>query len=78
MELNWKEGFCIRVRVEGGAAVISANRAGLLSLAEHLIALAKEEPGSHIHLDEYNALEEHSAELIVERAQPPEEKRRQL
>ena len=67
MKIAWEEGFEIIVRLEGGAAVISANRAGLRSLANHLIALAEEAPGSHLHLDEYNALEEHSAELVLER-----------
>ena len=66
MELNWVDGFEISVRAESGAAVISANKEGLLSLANHLISLAEEPPGSHIHLDAYNSLEEGSAELILE------------
>ena len=53
MELNWVDGFEINVRIENGAAVISANREGLLSLANHLKSLAEEPPGSHIHLDAY-------------------------
>ena len=67
MDIAWKDGFEISVRVEGGAAVLSANREGLLSLAAQLAALADEAPGSHIHYDEYNSLEDGSAELIVER-----------
>ena len=51
MELNWVDGFEINVRIENGAAVISANREGLLSLANHLKSLAEDPPGSHIHLD---------------------------
>ena len=66
MELNWTDGFEIKVRIENGAAVISANREGLLSLAEHLKSLAEEPSGSHIHLDAYNSLEEGSSELILE------------
>ena len=66
MELNWTDGFEIKVRIENGAAVISANREGLLSLAEHLKSLAEEPSGSHIHLDAYNSLEEGSLELILE------------
>ena len=66
MELNWTDGFEIKVRIENGAAVISANREGLLSLAEHLKSLAEEPAGSHIHLDAYNSLEEGSLELILE------------
>ena len=42
MELNWVDGFEINVRIENGAAVISANREGLLSLANHLRGLAEE------------------------------------
>jgi hypothetical protein len=66
MELNWVDGFEINVRIENGAAVISANREGLLSLANHLRGLAEEPPGAHIHLDAYNSLEEGSSELIFE------------
>ena len=66
MELNWVDGFEINVRIENGAAVISANREGLLSLANHLRELAEEPPGAHIHLDAYNSLEEGSSELIFE------------
>ncbi len=66
MELNWVDGFEISVRIENGAAVISANREGLLSLANHLKSLAEEPLGTHIHLDAYNSLEEGSSELIFE------------
>ena len=68
MDIAWKDGFEIRVRIEGGAAVLSANREGLLSLAGQLAALADEAPGSHIHYDEYDSLEDGSAELIIEKA----------
>ena len=67
MELNWVDGYGVNVRIENGAAVISANREGLISLANHLKSLAEEPSGSHIHLDEYNSLEDGSAELILER-----------
>jgi hypothetical protein len=66
MILNWIDGFEISVRIENGAAVISANREGLLSLANHLKSLAEEPLGTHIHLDAYNSLEEGSSELIFE------------
>ena len=52
---------------EKGEIVISANREGLLSLAGQLKALADGMPGDHIHYDAYNALEEGSAEMIIER-----------
>lgn len=49
--------------------LISANNEGLLSLANHLLTLAQKEVpiGSHIHLDEYNSLEEGSIDLIIEK-----------
>ena len=69
MEINWEDGFTIKVRVDDGkTVVISANREGLLSLARQLTDMANEETGCHIHYDEYNALEEGSAEMIAERA----------
>ena len=63
----WEDGFTIKVRGEGKEVVISANREGLLSLANQLKALADESVGSHIHYDEYNSLEEGSSELLIER-----------
>ena len=69
MEFHWKDGFEIAVRIEEGTAVISANKEGLLSLADHLKTLAEEEGGSHFHLDEYNSLEAGSAGLIVEKTE---------
>ena len=67
MKIEWADGFEIHVNIVGGIAVISANKEGLLSLADQLTALAKESPGSHIHYDEHNSLEEGSAEMIIER-----------
>ena len=48
--------------------VISANKEGLLSLAAQLTALAEALPGSHIHYDVFNSLEEGSAEMIIEKS----------
>ena len=67
MKIEWVDGFEISVSIEHGEAVISANREGLLSLAMQLKALAKEKPGSHIHYDEHNSLEDGSADLIIVR-----------
>ena len=67
MELNWVDGFGILVCIENGSAIISANREGLLSLANHLKSLAEESQGTHIQLDAYNSLEEGSAEMIIEK-----------
>ena len=67
MKIEWIDEFSISVKSDDKEVTISANREGLLSLANHLVSLAEEVPGSHIHLDEYNALEENSAELIIEK-----------
>ena len=67
MKIEWTDGFEIRVRTDGNEVLISANREGLLSLAAQLTALAEEAPGSHIHYDTCNSLEEGSAELIIEK-----------
>lgn len=68
MEINWEDGFTIKVRVEdGGTVVISANKEGLLSLAGQLTDLANKQTGCHIHYDAYNSLEDGSSELIIEK-----------
>ena len=68
MDMQWENGFIISVGIAGGAVTISANREGLLSLANHLTALANAESmGAHFHLDQYNSLEDGSAELIIEK-----------
>lgn len=69
MEIKWENGFALRVSAREGAAVLSGNREGLLSLANLLTALAGETPGSHVHLDAYNSLEDGSAELILEKTE---------
>ena len=48
MEINWHDGFSIRVREDGNAVIISANKAGLLSLSDQLRTLAEGETGDHI------------------------------
>ena len=66
MELRWEDGFRISTSVQNGEIVITANREGLISLARNIEALAEQEPGAHIHLDEYNSLEDGSVELIID------------
>lgn len=46
---------------------IEANKEGLISLARHILELAQEDVPEfeHIHLDEYNSLEDNSAELTI-------------
>ena len=67
MEIEWVDGFEIRVMVDQDAVVISANKEGMLSLAKQLTALAEAAPGQHIHYDEYNSLEDGSTEMIIVR-----------
>ena len=66
MDMNWVDGFTIKVWGENGNVVISANKEGLLSLASQLKTLAEEAVGCHCHYDEYNSLEDGSCELIIE------------
>ena len=68
MEFEWEPGFAINVSIDAASqsVLISANKAGLLSLANHLRALATEEAPAHFHLDKWNSLEDGSCELIVE------------
>ena len=67
MKIEWIDGAEISARIERGTVIISANKAGLLSLAGQLTALAAEKPGSHVHYDGDNSLEEGSAEMIIEK-----------
>ncbi len=68
MKIEWVEGFKIFVNTHNNDEVtISANKEGLLSLASQLKALAEGMPGDHIHYDVYNALEEGSLKMIIER-----------
>jgi len=69
LRTDWDYGFLITAKVEAGVVSVTANRAGLMSLARHLVTLAQEgvPSGSHIHLDESNSLEDGSCELIFEK-----------
>lgn len=67
MDIEWEDGFTIKVRVDEGTVVLSANKEGLLSLAKQLMTMADADVGCHIHYDEYNSLEDGSAEMIIER-----------
>ena len=70
MDIEWVDGFTIRVHGDGdGTVVVSANREGLLSLAGQLTALADAQAGSHIHYDEHNSLEEGSSQMLIEKTE---------
>lgn len=69
IQLSWENNSVIDVKNTDDEVIISANNEGLLSLARLLLTLAQNEVpmGTHIHLDEYNLLEEGSIELIIEK-----------
>lgn len=69
LPLEWDDDFEILVQRDGHQVTITANAAGLRSLARHLLALAQQTvpAHSHLHFDSSNSLEEGSVELIVER-----------
>lgn len=68
MKFEWIDGFAIAVNITRDQVVIKANPEGLLSLANHLKTLANSKvEEAHMHLDEFNCLEEGSAELIIEK-----------
>ena len=67
MRIRWEDGFEIRTGVLEGEMTISANREGMISLANIFLGLADGEPGGHVHLDEFNSLEDGSVGLVIER-----------
>lgn len=69
LQLQWEKDFAISVNALENEVTIRANKSGLISLARHLLTLAQDSAPkhSHIHLDEYNSLEEGSAELVLEK-----------
>lgn len=69
MNIEWIDGFTIKVSVEDDEVTISANREGLLSLAKQLSDMAEMDMGTHVHYDEYNSLEKGSAQLIIEKVE---------
>jgi hypothetical protein len=66
---TWEDDFKISVENHNGQVVIKSNREGLISLAKQLLTLSEENvpARTHLHLDEFNSLEEGSVELIIER-----------
>ena len=66
MNIEWEDGFSISIKHESGTMILTANRKGLLSLAKQLTVLSSEVPGTHIHYDTFNSLEDGSDELIIE------------
>jgi len=69
LKTEWEHGFEIKTGISNGEILISANKAGLISLAKQLLSLAQDDVplGYHMHYDEYSSLEETSVELIIEK-----------
>lgn len=69
LTITWEKSFEIKTEIKDNVMIISANQAGLISLAKLLLTLAQDETpiGSHFHLDEHNSLNEKSLELIIEK-----------
>jgi len=69
LRLEWDQGFEVRAHMVGDDLILSANVAGLRSLARHFLALAQEvvPSGTHVHLDDSNSLEDGSTSLVLER-----------
>lgn len=67
MDINWIDNFSIEVYIDGDEVIIAANSEGLESLSNILKDLSRKQipTGNHIHLDQYNSLEEGSIELII-------------
>lgn len=68
-KFEWEQGFEIESKLMNSEILISANKAGLISLAKHLLELAQDEirPGYHLHLDENNSLEDGSLSIIIQK-----------
>jgi len=69
LRFEWEPGFEIAVAVDAGEVAIRANRAGLISLARHLLTLAQDEvsAGAHVHLTADQEIES-DIDLILERS----------
>ena len=67
MDFDWDNNAEIEVTIENKSVLLFANKEGLISLANQLLELSKEEfpIGYHFHLDQYNSLEEGSSEIII-------------
>lgn len=69
IQFKWENGFDIEIKYRDGVVTLMANKAGLISLANHFLNLAQEKipAGYHMHFDEYNSLEEGSVDMLVEK-----------
>ncbi|WP_078889836.1 Imm32 family immunity protein [Streptomyces sp. NRRL S-1813] len=70
LQFSWDDGFEIELEVGSTEVVLKANRAGLTSLARHLLTLAQQgvHEGSHIHLTADQEIES-QIDLVLERVE---------
>ena len=66
---KWESGFELELNQKNNSVELIANKAGLISLANHLFNLAQDDVpvGYHLHFDENNSLNEGSSELIIQK-----------
>lgn len=67
---EWEDGSSISVTVRNNQVFVTANPAGLRSLARHCLVLAQAgvPEGRHLHLDDWSGLADGSVPVTVERA----------
>ncbi|WP_207431279.1 Imm32 family immunity protein [Sabulibacter ruber] len=67
---KWVKGFEIEIKVEKDTIFFKANKEGLISMANHFMNIAQDTipAGYHIHLDDYNSLEEGSSPIIIQKS----------
>ncbi|MEJ8651669.1 hypothetical protein WKI65_27200 [Streptomyces sp. MS1.AVA.3] len=70
LQFTWDDGFEIELEVGSTEVVLKANRAGLTSLARHLLSLAQRgvREGAHIHLTANQEIES-PIDLVLERVE---------
>jgi hypothetical protein len=68
LQFSWDDDFEIAVSVSSTEVTIKANRAGLVTLARHLLTLAQEgvHEGAHLHMTADQEIES-KVHLILER-----------
>jgi hypothetical protein len=69
LRTQWQEGFSVTTSGTADCFLLKANKAGLISLATHLLTLAQDgvPDGCHIHYDASNSLEDESIELVIQK-----------
>jgi hypothetical protein len=68
LRFEWEDGFEIGVEILDSEILVTTNRAGLVSLARHLLTLAQDgvPSGHHIHLTADQEIDS-SVDVILER-----------